>query len=218
MYETVLHHKGDFGKALQTHLFCMIDGQTHACFTNEQRSGGNQHAEEMLVKKLEKMTVEAVTKFNAMPVKLTVFISNSPCSSNGHNCAKKLKDFVMKCQNVSLLVYVTHLYKILRVSCENHRHRIDDDFYANTCGLWNLMHHERCEIKPFNMTVWKELLNIEQFGFSPEVKEKLLGDYDKKRDYYTKNGIKGGTNDRSRKEEDRLIEEDLKAIGGYRRP
>lgn len=218
MYETVLHHNGDFGKALQTHLFYMVDGQTHACFTNEQKSGENQHAEELLVKELEKMTFEPDPKFNAKSDILTVFISNSPCSSKDHNCAKKLKDFLMKWQNVSLSLYVTHLYKILRVSCDTHRHRIDDDFYANTCGLWNLMHHERCEIKPFNMTVWKELLNIKQFGFSPEVKEKLLGDYDQKRDYYTKNGTKDGTNDRSRKQEDRLIEEDLKAIGGYRRP
>lgn len=219
MYETVLNHKGDFGRALKTYLFRMVDGQKHACFTNEQKSGGNQHAEELLVKELEKMTFEAdPNSFNAKSVILTVFISNSPCSSNGHNCAKKLKDFVRICQNVSLLVYVTHLYKILRVSCETHRHRIDDDFYANTCGLWNLMQHERCEIKPYNRTVWNEFLNIEYFGFSSEVKEKLLRDYDQKRDYYDRNRKHDGTNDRSRKEEDGLIEKDLKAIGGYRRP
>lgn len=50
------------------------------------------------------------------------------------------------------------------------------------------------------------------------MKEKLLNDYDKKRDYYDRNGVRDGTNDRSRKEEDGLIEKDLKAIGGYRRP
>lgn len=40
-----------------------------------------------------------------------------------------------------------------------------------------------------------------------------MDDYDKKRDYYDKHGVRNGTNDRSRKEEDGLIEKDLKAIG-----
>lgn len=211
MYETVLHHSGDFGKALKTHLFYNVDKQIYNCFTNQKRSGGNRHAEELFVEKTETMT--RPYSFKAKHVELTVFISNSPCSSSDHNCAKKLRDFVMTCQNVSLIVYVTHLYKVFRESCEEHIwHMIDDDFYVNTCGLWNLVHQERCEVKPYNRTVWNELLSSD-FCISSEVKEKLLNDYDKKRDYYDRNGKYQGTNDRSREEEDGLIEKDLKAIG-----
>lgn len=216
MYETVLNHSGDFGKARKTHLFYNVDKQIYNCFTNQKRSGGNRHAEELFVEKMETMTYPY--SFKAKHVELTVFISNSPCSSSDHNCAKKLRDFVMTCRNVSLIVYVTHLYKVFRESCEEHKwHMIDDDFYVNTCGLWNLVHQERCEVKPYNRTVWNELLSTD-FCISSEVKEKLLNDYDKKRDYYDRNGVRDGTNDRSRKEEDGLIEKDLKAIGGYRRP
>lgn len=209
IYETVLNHNGDFGKALKTNLFCMSVEQIYGYFTNDPKIGGNQHAEELLVNELKR----GIVKDHDLPsVELTVFISNSPCSSIGHNCAKKLKDFVMTCQNVSLIVYVSHLYKVLRESCEKHRHRIDDDFYANTCGLWNLMHQERCKIKPYDQTVWEDLL-IKYSGVSEEVKKQLLDDYDKKRDYYDRNGIRIGNNDRSRKEEDGLIGKDLKAIG-----
>lgn len=168
------------------------------------------------VEKMETMTYPY--SFKAKHVELTVFISNSPCSSSDHNCAKKLRDFVMTCKNVSLIVYVTHLYKVFRESCEEHKwHMIDDDFYVNTCGLWNLVHQERCEVKPYNRTVWNELLSTD-FCISSEVKEKLLNDYDKKRDYYDRNGVRICNNDRSREEEDGLIGKDLKAIGGYRRP
>lgn len=204
IYETVLNHT-DFGSARTTDLFVMVNNQSYAYFTNDKKSCGNQHAEELLIKELE----TGISSIPQPSVVYTVFISNSPCSSIGHNCAKKLKDFVMTCQNVSLIIYVSHLYKVLRESCEKHGHRIYDDFYANTCGLWNLIHQKRCEVKPYNRTVWNELLSSD-FCISSEVKEKLLNDYDKKRDYYDRNGVRIG---RSREEEDGLIEKDLKAIG-----
>lgn len=172
IYETVLDH-GDFRKAMQVHLFCMIDGDDSPIYiTNEPKRCRNQHAEELLIKELEKRLTVRKTEF---PV-VTMYISNSPCSSDDHNCTKKLRDLLKKYQNVSLIVYVTHLYKILRLSCKTHKHRIDDDYYANTCGLWNLMQHEPCKIKPYNRTVWNELLNIwwSCFGFSSEVKEKTF--------------------------------------------
>lgn len=45
------------------------------------------------------------------------------------------------------------------------------------------------------------------------MKEKFLNDYDKKWNYYDRNGVCIG---RSREEEDGFIEKDLKVIGGYR--
>lgn len=166
IYETVLNHTGDFGKALTTYLIFMVDEYV----TNQEKSCGNQHAEELLIEVLER----EISNVPKPSVVCTVFISNSPCSSIGHNCAKRLKDYVMTCQNVSLIVYVSHLYKVLRESCEKHRHRIDDDFYANTCGLWNLMHQERCEIKPYDQTVWEDLLK-KYSGVSEKVKKTTFG-------------------------------------------
>lgn len=213
IYETVLDHQGDFRKAMQVHLFCMIDGDDRPIYiTNEPKRGRNQHAEELLIKELEKRLTVKKTEF---PV-VTMYISNSPCSSDDHNCTKKLRDLLKKYQNVSLIVYVTHLYKILRVSCKTHRHRIDDDYFANTCGLWNLMNHERCSVRPYDKNVWTQLLNNTHLMFSEEVKNQLLNEYQEKRIHYDKRGNPISKNDRSREYEDQLTKEDLDAIGGYK--
>lgn len=213
MYETVLDHKGDFRKVMQVHLFCMIDGDDRPIYiTNEPKRGGNQHAEELLIKELEKRLTARKTKLTDV----TVYISNSPCSSDDHNCTKKLRDFLKKYQTVSLIVFVTHLYKILRMSCETHRHILDDDYFANTCGLWNLMHHERCSVRSYDGTVWKQLLDNKYLMFSEEVKNQLLNEYHEERFLNDKRGDIIGKNDRSRQYEDQLTKKDLDAIGEYK--
>lgn len=214
MYETVLRHNGgDFAKAKKVHLFCMINGKNNPIrLTNKPLSDGNTHAEELLINELEKMM--EFQSFNDKLV-VSVYISNSPCSSNDHNCAKKLRDFLEKYQNVELILYVTHLYKMFRASCAEHKHKKDDDFYANTCGLWNLMQHKRCSVNSYDESVWGNLLKNEHLKFSEDVKNRLLREYDEKRDYVDKNNTTIGKNDRTRREEDNLIKDDLKAIGGY---
>lgn len=219
MYETVLNHKGDFKRAMQVHLFCITsDEEEPICVTNTPKSWGNKHAEELLIKTLEEKQILKATQSSDAKLAITVYISNFPCSSFDHNCAKKLRDLLEKYENVSLTIYVTHLYKILRLSCETVcKHNIDDDFYANTCGLWNLKHHKRCNVRPYDKTVWKHLLNNKHKPFSEKVKEHLLDNYDailKNRD---KTGYASDINyDRSRMEEDQFTKKDLEAIGGYK--
>lgn len=219
MYETVLNHKGDFKRAMEVHLFCITsDEEEPICVTNSPKSLGNKHAEELLIKTLEEKQILKATQSSDAKLAITVYISNSPCSSFDHNCAKKLRDLLEKYENVSLTIYVTHLYKILRLSCETVcKHNIDDDFYANTCGLWNLKHHKRCNVRPYDKTVWKHLLNNKHIPFSEKVKKDLMDNYDailKNRD---KTGYASDINyDRSRMEEDQLTKKDLEAIGGYK--
>lgn len=217
MYETVLNHKGDFKRAMKVHLFCITsDEEEPICVTNSPKSLGNKHAEELLIKTLEEKQILKATQSSDAKLAITVYISNFPCSSFDHNCAKKLRDLLEKYENVSLTIYVTHLYKILRLSCETVcKHNIDDDFYANTCGLWNLKHHKRCNVRPYDKTVWKHLLNNKHIPFSEEVKKDLMDNYDailKNRD---KTGYASDINyDRSRMEEDQLTKKDLEAIDG----
>lgn len=219
MYETVLRHNGgDFAKAKTVHLFCMINGENNPlCFTNEPWSHGNTHAEALLINKLKNMNILKESQSCDVKLVVTVYISNSPCSRNVHDCAKNLVHFLEEYQQVELILYVTHLYKMFRDSCErqNHNHNIDDDFYANTCGLWNLMQHKRCSVKSYDKRVWENLLQYEHLKFSSDVRTKLLREYDEKRDYVDRNGTTTGKNNRTRREEDELIKDDLKAIGGY---
>lgn len=219
MYETVLNHKEDFIRAKKVHLFCITSDEEEPIYaTNIPKSSGNKHAEELLIKTLEGKQSLKATQSSDAKLAITVYISNFPCSSLDHNCAKKLRDFLKKYENVSLTIYVTHLYKMLRLSCETDcNHDIDDDYYANTCGLWNLKHHKRCNVRPYDKTVWEHLLNNKQIPFSEEVKKDLLDNYDailKNRD---KKGHAIDINyDRSRMEEDQFTKKDLEAIGGYK--
>lgn len=215
IYETVLRHNGgDFAKAKKVHLFCMIKGENiPLCLTNEPLSHGNTHAEALLINKLKNMNILKESQSSNVKLVVTVYISNSPCSRNGHDCAMNLGHFLEEYQQVELILYVTHLYKMFRASCERHNHNIDDDFYANTCGLWNLMQHKRCSVKSYDERVWENLLQNEHLKFSEDVRNKLMLEYDKRRDYVNKHGTPDGKNDRTRKEEDKFIKDDLKAIG-----
>lgn len=212
MYETVLNHDGAFQKAKQVHLFCLPgDDDEPISFTNSPKRERNLHAEELLIDYLNKLKKRQKSPQHSSNMDMTVYINNSPCSSVDHNCAMKLRNFLNENRHASLKLYITHLFKILRVSCEkNCHHQIDDDYYANTCGLWNLIHHKQCEVRAYDKAVWEELLKSGNFPFSRAVKRALLENYDVNlnNDYIKHN--------RSRKEEDQLIKKDLDAIGGYR--
>lgn len=217
MYETVLYHKGDFGRAMKVHLFCVIDGDDmYISITNKSKGGENQHAEELLIEELKTRNILMKAQSSSAALNITVYISNSPCSSSDHNCAKKLRDFLNNFQNVRMTLHVTNLFKILRESCKGHNHRIDDEYYANTCGLWNLMHHGRCCVEPFNKAIWQKLFNCNKhLMFSEAVQKNLMNQYAEQRPYFDKKGKRCGNNDRSRNEEDELINSDLKVVGKY---
>lgn len=204
MYNTVLDHKGDFSPAKRVHLFCMIhvNGDEKPIYKkNKPKSWGNKHAEELLITHLEEFMEE---KCEAK-LDLIVYINNSPCSEYDHNCAKKLRYFLNKYPDVSMKLYVTHLFQFESVSCEKEKclhflFRDKDQSYPNTCGLWNLM-CVRCDVRPYDKTVWDTLLNNKHLNFSEEVKEELLNKYE----------ACDGTSGRSRQKEDQFIADDLKA-------
>ncbi|XP_052695979.1 uncharacterized protein LOC128174470 [Crassostrea angulata] len=136
---------------------------------------------------------------------ITVYLSNSPCSSIEHNCTYDLRKFLDDFRHVMLKIYVTSLYNIRRKSCDKdhnkHNHIIkDEDHFANSTGLWNLMQHERCEVKAYSKKVWEKLL-----------KELKLSNSDEHDLLKTYTDIRNG-NDRSREEEDKRILKDLRSI------
>lgn len=139
---------------------------------------------------------------------ITVYLSNSPCSSIEHNCTYNLRKFLDDFRRVRLKIYVTSLYNICRKSCDKdhnkHNHIIDVKVhFANSTGLWNLMQHDRCEVKAYSKEIWEKLLKELKLSNSDE--HDLLKTYTDKR-----NG-----NDRSREEEDKRIQEDLRSIGKH---
>lgn len=86
---------------------------------------------------------------------IKVYINNSPCSDEYHNCTDKLIKFLDRYRGVKLNLYVTSLYNIRRETCRNegHYNRVDDRVHrTNYAGLKNLMHHERCEIRALKKT------------------------------------------------------------------
>lgn len=107
MWKTVLDHELGYikGLASTTYLVCTIDGVHEPIIYNDRSS----HAEVKLIIYLEK-------NYKG-PMKLTIYINNSPCAS----CAKLLKTFLEKNQNIQLILHVTHLYNIKRKSCKLER-------------------------------------------------------------------------------------------------
>lgn len=216
MYETVLNHNypnGKWIKAMTTYLVWNIDGdKDYKIIKNDRKGDGNEHAEISFIEQIRGLDLEYMMSKMSMnnskkgegtggqrQLCITVYINNSPCS----DCTKKLIAFLNENKLFHVKFYVTNLYNIRRKSCETEDHYkkvkegIHDD---NAQGLEDLMLHKRCEMKAFSKDVWEELLDL--LTVSDEVKEQLLEDYDKR--------MKG--NDRSRKDEDEYIQEDLDHI------
>lgn len=193
MYYTVLNHERGWNYAKQTYLICRTNTKNYPLVL-ENMPG--IHAEMELMNRLHRMDKSVMTT-------ITIYISNSPCSSEEHNCARRLFMFLNENPNVILILYVTNLYNIRRLSCmfESHYRWVSaDNHNAYATGLKNLMEHSRCVVSAFSQAVWSEL--FDSVRMSEELKSKLLGRYKDKLD----------KNDRSREEEDNCIRSDLVCI------
>lgn len=209
----------DYGKwnyAQETHLVYKIDGDDPIIIKNIPATPDHAgiHAENLMIEKLnekgkEKKTngssspesevTELFTKMSIKPMRITIYINNSPCSQSPHECTSKLIKYLESNVNVHLRLYVASLYNIRRESCEEEYH-IEHigitKHKANYRGLRNLMRHKRCKIKAFTEDIWKELFQMTTGS------DQLPDDYDK---------IEDG-NERSRKDEDERIQTDLNHI------
>lgn len=202
--------------------------------TNLPWSNGDKHAEELLIYDLESNhTVNATNgssgsepdlseDLKKMPLdesnkkskdkktkgtellNITVYINNSPCSDEDHDCTGKLIRFLDRYRRIKLNLFVTSLYNIRRESCkqEFHYDKVDDGVHLrNYSGLKSLMDHERCEIRAFTKAVWEDLFGIA--NVSQAVSGQLM-------DRYVIKHVDARI--RSREGEDKLIQSDLNYI------
>lgn len=191
MWDTVLDHIRGYveGLASTTCLVYTIEGMNKPGIIQNS----SNHAEDTLMYQLR--------NFEG-PLKITVYINNSPCS----NCANSLKKFLIEKQSIQMVLYITHLYNIKRRSCllrkgkrEDHTEGVTEDVHVDTYnGLRGLMMlgGNRCRIDAFTKKVWEDLLNVT--GQSTQI----LDNYTRRKKGY----------DRSRQNEDRRIKKDLNGI------
>ncbi|XP_061190043.1 uncharacterized protein LOC133197876 [Saccostrea echinata] len=186
MYNTVLNHEYNWSYAGITLLVYWVSGQDPKVIKSVKR-----HSEQTLIKRLSGMYKKEL-------MRVRVYLNNSPCEY----CARMLLDFLTRKRQVQLTIYAASLYKIKRRSCitkgEPHVHglkkRLSD---KNTKGLKKLMDHKRCKVKAFTEKTWKDLLD------ALDIKWKKFEEVYQTRDV---------EDDRSRREEDLHIKEDLKHI------
>lgn len=206
MWKTVLNHERGYMRpeclASTTLLVCTINGVHKPIIFNDLYG----HAEETLITYLK-------TNYKG-PMKLTIYINNSPCAS----CASSLKLFLEENLNIQLILHVTHLYKIIRKSCKlravarkckNHIQFIkNEDHEKHYRGLRDLMSlgGNRCRIESFTKEVWEALLAV--MNMSEESRKRIMRVY----------GLKLENYDRSRQGEDRRIRKDLNHIKSHSDP
>lgn len=179
---------------MTTYLICRINSKATPLIL--QNTHGNKHAEELLIDELNQRDKSLLTT-------ITIYTNNSPCSKNGHDCARELIKILNENTHVIMIFYVTNLYNIRRVSCKGEEHYplvSQADHKANFTGLKDLMKHNRCVVSAFSYAVWSELLNIAPV--SEVFQSQLLARYKTKLD----------NNDRSREEEDNRIRLDLMCV------
>ncbi|XP_062602208.1 uncharacterized protein LOC134263853 isoform X2 [Saccostrea cucullata] len=186
MYNTVLNHEYNWSYAGTTLLVYWVSGQDPKVITSVKR-----HSEQTLIKRLSGMYKKEL-------MRVRIYLNNSPCEY----CACKLIDFLTRKRQLQLTIYIASLYKIKRRSCitkgEPHVHGLKKrQSDKNTKGLKKLMDHKRCKLKSFNEKTWKDLLD------ALDIKCKKFEEV-----YQTREE----DDDRSRKEEDLYIKEDLKHI------
>lgn len=195
MYLTNLDHEylNSWSIAKKTCLFWMTSNTKPVGIFNMP----GIHAEEILIESLKQNEIiQKTNDNNGTRVPITVFINNSPC----HRCAEKLFEFLDE-YNVSLKLYVTSLYNIRRDSCIAHKEKHvyfikESEHKENVLKLQKLMHHEHCQINAFCREIWEQLLD------AVKAPPKLLNSYSNT----------CTTHDRSRKEEDKRIKNDLTCI------
>lgn len=188
MYWTVLNHEHQYDCNMKTYLICRMNSEV---LMPEDIPG--RKAETILT---EHLSEEDKSKWTT----ITVYINNSPC----HAFATWLIDtFLNENPNVILILYVTNLYNIRRMSCIFELHYTNvplNTHAANVTGLKNLMEHGRCVVSAFSHAVWSELLN--SVPVSNELKSEYLDGYKTILD----------KSDRSREDEDNRIRSDLVCI------
>lgn len=192
MYDTVLDHNHGWSKATTTYLICRINSEADPIILKN----GIKHAEELLINELNGKNTSLLTT-------ITLYLSNSPCSSKEHGCSGELVKFLNEHTQVILILYVANLYNIRRVSCKGERHYTwvtPDVHKANFTGLKDLMEHNRCVVSAFSFAAWSELLSI--VPVSDSFRSQLLDEY--------KRIVP--RNDRSRETEDCRIRSDLMCI------
>ncbi|XP_062600825.1 uncharacterized protein LOC134262449 [Saccostrea cucullata] len=186
MYNTVLNHEYNWSYAGTTLLVYWVSGQDPKVITSVKR-----HSEQTLIKQLSGMYKKEL-------MRVRIYLNNSPCEY----CACKLIDFLTRKRQLQLTIYIASLYKIKRRSCitkgEPHVHGLKTrQSEKNTKGLKKLMDHRRCKVKAFTEKTWKDLLD------ALDIKCKKFEEV-----YQTREN----DDDRSRKEEDLHIKDDLKHI------
>lgn len=187
----------------ETYLFCAIDGVDEPLLyrnTPRYEFNGNVHAEKKMIDELKKHT--KVTESNSGPdLVITVYMNNSPCSDEGHDCKKRLKMFLKEYKRVHLTLYITSIHNVYRESCKRkgHSHPVSDEKHnVSSAELWNLMQHDRCQISAYSKVVWEKLFDLKN-----ESKTHL--------EKYDENFVQ--KHDVSREDRDKLIGEDLIYIG-----
>lgn len=108
MYETVLDHSRGWINATTTHLICRINSEADLIILKS----GIKHSEELLIYELNRRNKSLMTT-------ITIYISNSPCSSKEHRCTGDLIEFLNENTHVILIIYVANLYNIRRGSCKD---------------------------------------------------------------------------------------------------
>lgn len=120
-----------------------------------------------------------------------------------------MKNYLEKNQDINLTLYVTHLYRIKRKSCqdradkenESHMNGINDKVHErNYQGLRNLLSlgDNRCKIEAFTKDVWRELHEV--MGLNEDFQQRIST-------YDTEDTTK--SHDKSRKSEDVNVKLDL---------
>lgn len=194
MWDTVLDHIHGYKKKLAstTYLVCKIEGIHKPDIIESNES----HAEKQLL-----FLMHRISK---VPLKIIIYINNSPCAK----CAKLLKQFLLDNQHIQMVLYIAHLYNIKRRSCksrkaakkiEEHVSKISmEDHSENYDGLRDLMSlgGHQCRIEAFTKKVWKDLLVLT--GISTQ----MMDNYNRRKKGY----------DRSRQNEDKRIKKDLNGI------
>lgn len=189
MWDTVLNHIDGYQQKLasSTYLVYIIEGMHKP----GKLMNDTMHAEKKMISIIQKTFTE--------PLKIIIYINNSPCAK----CALSLKTFLEGHQNIQMVLYIAHLYNIRRESCkrrdENHvRYISKANHEENYRGLRNLMSlgGNRCRIEAFTKKVWEDLLVLT--GMSTQ----MMSNYNRRKEGY----------DRSRQNEDRRIKKDLNEI------
>lgn len=114
-----------------------------------------------------------------MVLKLIVYINNFFCFM----CVKVLENFLNKNKNVKFIFYVINMYYIKWNFCFKVRYFeylnsiLKKSYKVNFEGLRDFLRYKWCNIKVFNMGVWKELLNIVDVLL--KLKMKLIGGYNR---------------------------------------